>query len=78
YETAREELLDYLYNHFEITDKTILITNSDNGKGYTKRIFQEIKKALGIKCHEHFWDAYHLNEQLKAFLKPYPEPLQNL
>lgn len=78
YETAREELLDYLYNHFEITDKMILITNSDNGKGYTKRIFQEIKKALGIKCHEHFWDAYHLNEQLKAFLKPYPEPLQNL
>ena len=78
YETAREELLDYLYNHFEITDKTLLITNSDNGKGYTKRVFQEIKKALGIKKHEHFWDAYHLNEQVKNFLKSYPEPLQNL
>lgn len=78
YEKAREELLDYLYNHFEITDKTILITNSDNGKGYTKRVFQEIKKALGIKHHEHFWDAYHLNEQLKAFLKPYPSVLQDL
>ncbi|WP_444812290.1 UPF0236 family transposase-like protein, partial [Streptococcus canis] len=46
YDKAREELLDYLYNHFEITDKTILITNSDNGKGYTKRVFQEVKKAL--------------------------------
>ena len=78
YEQAREELLDYLYNHFEITDKTILITNSDNGKGYTKRVFREIKKALGINHHEHFWDAYHLNEKLKNFLKPYPEPLQNL
>lgn len=78
YEQARAELLDYLYNHFEITDKTILITNSDNGKGYTKRVFQDIKKALGIKHHEHFWDAYHLNEQLKTFLKPYPVSLQDL
>lgn len=33
YDVAREELLDYLYNHFEITENTILITNSDNGKG---------------------------------------------
>lgn len=78
YNKAREELLDYLYNRFEITNKTMLITNSDNGKGYTKRVFQEIKKALGIKQHEHFWDAYHLNDKLKAFLKPYPSPLQNL
>lgn len=78
YDKAREELLDYLYNHFEITDKTILITNSDNGKGYTKRVFQEIKKALGIKYHEHFWDAYHLNEQVKVFLKSYPIILKDL
>lgn len=78
YERAREELLDYLYNHFEITEKTVLITNSDNGKGYTKRVFQEIKKALGIKNHEHFWDAYHLNEKIKQFFKPYPEVLKNM
>lgn len=78
YDQAKEELLDYLYNHFEITDNTILITNSDNGKGYTKRVFQEIKKALGIKHHEHFWDAYHLNEKLKTFLKPYPSTLTDL
>lgn len=78
YEKAREELLDYLYNHFEITEQTILITNSDNGKGYTKRVFQEIKKALGIKRHEHFWDAYHLNDKIKTFLKPYPAVLTDL
>lgn len=78
YEKAKEELLDYLYNHFEITDQTILITNSDNGKGYTKRTFQEIKKALGIKRHEHFWDEYHLNQKIKTFFKPYPEALYNL
>ncbi|HGD6272078.1 TPA: ISLre2 family transposase [Streptococcus agalactiae] len=78
YEKAKEELLDYLYNHFEITDQTILITNSDNGKGYTKRAFKEIKDALGIKKHEHFWDTYHLNEKIHNFFKPYPLPLKEL
>ena len=78
YDQAKDELLDYLYNHFEITDRTILITNSDNGKGYTKRVFHEIKKALKINHHEHFWDTYHLNTQLKDILKPYPYVLQNL
>lgn len=78
HDKAKEELLDYLYNHFEITDKTVLVTNSDNGLGYSKRTFQEVKKALGIKHHEHFWDAYHVNEQIKSFLKPYPSILQNL
>lgn len=72
YDKAREELLDYLFNHFEITEDTILITNSDNGRGYTKETFREIKNALGIKKHEHFWDTYHLNEKIKTFFKPYP------
>lgn len=78
YDIAREELLDYLYNHFEITDQTILVTNSDNGKGYTRRVFQNIQKALKIKRHEHFWDAYHVKEKLKQFFKPYPRVLQDL
>ncbi|RLU51739.1 ISLre2 family transposase [Streptococcus iniae] len=78
YDKAKEDLLDYLYNHFEITENTILITNSDNGKGYTKRVFQEVKKALGIKHHEHFWDTYHLNKQLKDFFKLYPYTLKEL
>ncbi|WP_233264624.1 ISLre2 family transposase [Streptococcus agalactiae] len=75
---AVEEVIDYLYNHFEITSETVLITNSDNGKGYGKRLFQEIKKAIGIPHHEHFWDAYHLNEKLKVFLKPFPSQLLDL
>lgn len=78
HEQAKEELIDYLYNHFEITDRTLLITNSDNGIGYTRRVFQEIKKALRIKRHDHFWDAYHVNEELKRFLKPYPSTLLDL
>ncbi|SCA90579.1 FIG01116458: hypothetical protein [Streptococcus macedonicus] len=76
YEKAKDELLDYLYNHYEFTDETILITNSDNGKGYTPKVFQEIKKALGIKRHEHFWDAYHLHEKIKTFFKNYPDELK--
>ncbi|ESR10515.1 ISLre2 family transposase [Streptococcus iniae] len=78
YEKAKEQLLDYLYNNFEITDETVLITNSDNGKGYTKRVFNEIKKALGIKYHEHFWDAYHVNEKIKKFFKYYPRQLEDM
>ncbi|HGD2217674.1 TPA: UPF0236 family transposase-like protein [Streptococcus agalactiae] len=78
YEKAREELLDYLFNNFEITDQTILITNSDNGRGYTKETFKEIKNALGIKKHEHFWDSYHLNEKINNFFEPYPFQLSQM
>ncbi|WP_231853352.1 UPF0236 family transposase-like protein, partial [Streptococcus sp. DD10] len=74
---AREELLDYLYNHYTITDETILITNSDGGKGYTPYVFKEIAKALNIKRHEHFWDSYHGNKDIKDFTKPYAKQLQD-
>ncbi|MGM9883635.1 ISLre2 family transposase [Streptococcus hyointestinalis] len=72
---TREQVLDYLYNHFEIDDNTILITNSDGGHGYTPYIFKEIAKALQVKRHEHFWDEYHVNKRLKDFFKPYSEEL---
>ncbi|MDQ8819850.1 ISLre2 family transposase [Streptococcus ruminantium] len=72
---AREQVLDYLFNNYEITDKTLLITNSDGGRGYTPYVFKEIAKALKIKRHEHFWDKYHLNQKLKSFFKPYSEEL---
>ncbi|SDJ60095.1 ISLre2 family transposase [Streptococcus gallolyticus] len=78
YEAARDELLDYLYNHFEITDQTVLVTNSDNGKGYSRQVFQNIKKALNIKRHEHFWDAHHVKEKIASFFKTYPKTLKNL
>lgn len=78
YDIAREELLDYLYNHFEITDQTILVTNSDNGKGYTRRVFQNIQKTLKINHHEHFWDAYHVREKINQFFKPYPKVLKEM
>lgn len=72
---VRDQVLDYIYNHFELTDRTVLITNSDGGHGYTPYIFKEFAKALKIKRHEHFWDEYHLNKDLKSFFKPYSEEL---
>lgn len=74
---ARDQVVDYIYNHFEITDQTILITNSDGGHGYTPYIFKEIAKSLKIKRHEHFWDAYHVNKKLKQFYRPYSKDLLN-
>lgn len=72
---VREQVLDYLYNTYEITEQTLLITNSDGGHGYTPYIFKEIAKALKIKRHEHFWDEYHVNQKLKKFFKLYSEEL---
>ena len=78
YEVARDELLDYLYNHFDITNLTNLVNNADNGKGYTRRVFQNIQKALKIKRHEHFWDAHHVKEKITSFFKSYPKILKDL
>ena len=72
---ARSQVIDYLYNTFEITEKTILITNSDGGHGYTPYVFKEIAKALHIKRHEHFWDAYHVNQLITTYFKSYSQEL---
>ncbi|HEM3611796.1 TPA: ISLre2 family transposase [Streptococcus suis] len=72
---ARDQVLDYLYHHFEINEDTLLITNSDGGHGYTPYVFKEMAKALKVGRHEHFWDEYHLNQKLQTFFKPYPAEL---
>ena len=66
---TRDKVLDHLYNHFEIDEDTLLITNSDGGHGYTPYVFKEIAKALKVKRHEHFWDKYHVDQKLKFFFK---------
>lgn len=66
---ARERLLDYIYNHYEITEDTVLITNSDGGKGYSPYVFKELAKALKIKRHEHFWDEYHVLKDIGAMTR---------
>lgn len=71
----RLEVLEYLYSRFDITEETMLITNSDGGKGYTPYVFKELASDLGIKQHEHFWDAYHVTQYLKQFYKSLPDEL---
>ena len=73
---ARRELLDLLENEYEITNETVLVTNSDCGKGYTPHVFTEIAKSFNVKRHEHFWDEYHLNKEIKEFTKSYPRELR--
>lgn len=73
---ARERVLDYIYNHFKITNDTILITNSDGGKGYTPYVFKELAKALKIQRHEHFWDKYHVFQDIRLLTRGYPTELR--
>ncbi|WP_278043370.1 ISLre2 family transposase [Streptococcus agalactiae] len=70
--SAREQLIDYIYNTYQITTKTILVTNSDGGHGYTPYIFKELAKDLNVKYHEHFWDEYHVNKLVKEYYKEMP------
>lgn len=74
---AREELINYIYNHYNLKDTSILVTNSDMGHGYSPYIFKEIASALSCR-HEHFWDKYHLNELILSSLKGINQELINL
>ncbi|EIQ82666.1 ISLre2 family transposase [Streptococcus canis] len=75
---ARDLVFDYIYNHFELEDDTILITNSDLGKGYSIYIFEELAKALKVKRHEHFWDRYHINKDIKRLGQKYGQEISEL
>lgn len=50
---AKERLIDVLENDYNITNDTLLVSNSDHGHGYTPYAFKEIAKHLDVKRHEH-------------------------
>ena len=70
YYKAKDKLIDLIYNHFEVTPKTLIITNSDGGHGYSPHIFQDLASAFKPKAHFHFWDAFHVHQALKINLTP--------
>lgn len=72
---ARQQVLDYLYDTYAISQDTILITNSDGGHGYTPYVFKELAKALKIKHHEHFYDSYHVTQLIKQTFRVYSKDL---
>ncbi len=72
---ALDQLEDLLTNRYDITYDTVLITNSDMGKGYTPYIFKEIASLFQCR-HEHFWDAQHLNMKIKERFRKLPYELE--
>lgn len=72
---ALDQLEDLLTNRYNITSDTVLITNSDMGKGYTPYIFKEIASLFQCR-HEHFWDAQHLNMKIKERFRKLPYELE--
>jgi Uncharacterised protein family (UPF0236). len=72
---ALDQLEDLLTNRYDITSDTLLITNSDMGKGYTPYIFKEIASLFQCR-HEHFWDVQHLNMKIKERFRKLPYELE--
>ena len=74
-EEAKEQVLDYLYNSFDIDDETMLITHSDGGIGYAYKAFWELASDIGIAKgkHHYFWDRWHVFHYIKEETKDVPQ-----
>ena len=58
---AKKRLMNYLYENYDLS-KTVVIVNSDGGKGYTKAVFKEI---IGVNVNmQYFIDRYHVSVKL--------------
>lgn len=62
YAEAKRRFINYLYETYDLSD-TLVIVNSDGGKGYAKRDFKEII-GIGVQM-EYFIDRYHVTLKLK-------------
>jgi len=70
---ARQKVLDFIYTYYSLDKNTLVITNSDMGVGYTPFVFKELINQYGVK-HEHFWDEFHLNKEIKNISKMINNP----
>lgn len=66
-----KKAVQMLERHFIIKPETLLITNSDGGKGYAPLSFHSFAKLMGFQRHEHFWDSYHLQKEIKNQLRAF-------
>lgn len=62
YADAKRRFVNYLYETYDLSN-TLVIVNSDGGKGYTKRDFKEMV-GIGVQM-EYFIDRYHVSLKLK-------------
>ena len=59
YKKAKEQFLDTLYNQFEITSDTVIVTNSDGGHGYSPEVFKDLASSFFVqKIHYHFLGCF--------------------
>jgi hypothetical protein len=75
---AKEQVLDHVYQTFKTDQETILITNSDGGAGYGDSVFKEFAAALQVQQHEHFWDPYHIKQEIERNYRQKPWELKEL
>lgn len=75
YHQAKDRLLDLITERFQVTPETVIVTNSDGGKGYSPNIFKELVSGFRAKEHFHFWDAFHVHQAIKTQLRPFPSEL---
>lgn len=77
---AKEQVVDYIYNNFDISEDTILYSRSDGGVGYTSHIFKEFCCDIGIKKqnHYHFWDRWHIFKYIADNTRGFPKEIQEL
>ena len=69
---AKEQMQAYIETHYDLS-RTLVLSNSDGGSGYSKEVFDEI---LGVtKRHEHFRDPYHVNKKGRDRLSFIPKKL---
>ncbi|WP_165037805.1 ISLre2 family transposase [Enterococcus sp. ZJ1622] len=55
-------LENYLYRTYDLKN-TVIVTNSDGGKGYSQKTFKSLLPV--VKRHEHFLDRYHVSVKLE-------------
>ncbi|MDN3168379.1 ISLre2 family transposase [Enterococcus faecalis] len=53
---------NYLYRTYDMKN-TVIVTNSDGGKGYSQKTFKSLLPV--VKRHEHFLDRYHISLKLE-------------
>ncbi|VDY71604.1 DDE transposase [Streptococcus sanguinis] len=75
---AKEQALDYVHQTYKTGKGTTLITNSDGGPGYGGKVFKDFAAAFKVQRHEHFWDPYHLQQEIEKNYKAQPEELKEL
>ncbi|WP_285023869.1 ISLre2 family transposase [Lactococcus garvieae] len=67
------QLLEYLNRTYDMR-RVVLVSNSDNGSGYTSQSFKDL--CLPGTAHEHFIDRYHVNKKIRERLRFVPEALK--